>query len=91
MLTDNTRFSYSGISTRNSFEWPDGKRIAFYIALNIEHFPFGEGGGIDGGTHGGEDGGTHGGGTHGGLDGGLTGGGADGGGADGYDAPRTQQ
>ncbi len=32
---------------RPSFEWPGGKRIAFYIALNIEHFPFGEGGGID--------------------------------------------
>ena len=47
MLRDHNRFSYSGISTRKSFEWPGGKRIAFYIALNIEHFPFGEGGGID--------------------------------------------
>ncbi|MFL2844891.1 MAG: hypothetical protein ACJ0BO_01365 [Candidatus Puniceispirillaceae bacterium] len=47
MLKNHNRFSYSGISTRKSFEWPDGKRIAFYIALNIEHFPFGEGGGID--------------------------------------------
>lgn len=47
MLKDHNRFNYSGISTRPSFEWPGGKRIAFYIALNIEHFPFGEGGGID--------------------------------------------
>ena len=47
MLKDNNRFAYSGISTRNSFAWPDGKRIAFYKALNIEHFPFGGGGGID--------------------------------------------
>ena len=47
MLKNHNRFSYSGISTRKSFEWPGGKRIAFYIALNIEHFPFGEGGGID--------------------------------------------
>jgi hypothetical protein len=47
MLKDHNRFNYSGISTRPSFEWPGGKCIAFYIALNIEHFPFGEGGGID--------------------------------------------
>ena len=47
MLSEHKRFSYSGINTRRSFEWPRGKRIAFYVALNIEHFPFGEGGGID--------------------------------------------
>ena len=47
MLSDHKRFSYSGISNRKQFKWPNGKRIAFYIALNIEHFPFGEGGGID--------------------------------------------
>ena len=47
MLKDHDRFSYSGISTRKPFAWPGGKRIAFYIALNIEHFPFGQGGGID--------------------------------------------
>ena len=44
MLKDHDRFSYSGISTRKCFEWPGGKRIAFYIALNIEHFPFGAAG-----------------------------------------------
>ena len=47
MLSDHARFPYSGISTRKPFKWPGGKRLAFYIALNIEHFPFGEGGGID--------------------------------------------
>ena len=47
MLTDHGRFSYSGIAKRKSFEWPGGKHIALYIALNIEHFPYGEGGGID--------------------------------------------
>ena len=47
MLTDHGRFSYSGITKRKLFEWPGGKRIALYIALNIEHFPYGEGGGID--------------------------------------------
>ena len=47
MLTDHGRFSYSGIAKRESFEWPGGKHIALYIALNIEHFPYGEGGGID--------------------------------------------
>ena len=47
MLSDHGRFSYTGISNRKPFKWPGGKRIAFYIALNIEHFPFGSGGGID--------------------------------------------
>ena len=47
MLKDHNRLSYSGITTKKSYEWPGGKRIAVYVALNIEHFPFGEGGGID--------------------------------------------
>ena len=47
MLNDHGRFPYSGIAQRKSFEWPGGKNVAFYIALNIEHFPYGEGGGID--------------------------------------------
>ena len=47
MLKNHNRFNYSGISTRLSFEWLSKKRIAFFIALNIDHFPFGEDGGID--------------------------------------------
>ena len=46
-LKSHDRFPYSGIPQRSHFNWPDGKRLALYIALNIEHFPFGEPGGID--------------------------------------------
>lgn len=41
------RFPYSGIPTRVDFTWPNDKRLALYIALNIEHFPYGEPTGID--------------------------------------------
>ena len=37
------RYEYSPICNRPGYEWPDGKKLAFYIALNIEHFSFGEG------------------------------------------------
>ena len=37
------RYEYSPICNRPGYAWPDGKRLAFYIALNIEHFSFGEG------------------------------------------------
>ena len=37
------RYEYSPICNRPGYEWPDGKKLAFYIALNIEHFGFGEG------------------------------------------------
>ena len=37
------RYEYSPICNRPGYEWPDGKQLAFYIALNIEHFSFGEG------------------------------------------------
>ena len=37
------RYDYSPISERKDFSWPEGKRIAAYFALNIEHFSFGEG------------------------------------------------
>src|SRR5210317_1835987 len=46
-LKSHDRFPYSGIPQRSHFNWPDGKRLALYIALSIEHFPFGEPGGID--------------------------------------------
>ncbi len=37
------RFGYSPITERKDYDWPDGKRLALYIGLNIEHFSFGEG------------------------------------------------
>ena len=37
------RYDYSPITERPSYDWPDGKRLAFFVALNIEHFSFGEG------------------------------------------------
>ena len=43
MLTQHGRYDYSPIVSRPGYEWPDGKRLAFYIALNIEHFAFGTG------------------------------------------------
>ncbi|KTD07763.1 polysaccharide deacetylase family protein [Legionella jamestowniensis] len=43
MLKRHYRYSYSPIIERPTFEWPNYTRLAFYIALNIEHFSFGEG------------------------------------------------
>ena len=42
-LKSHGRYQYSPISERPHYEWPDGKRLAFYIAVNVEHFHFGEG------------------------------------------------
>ena len=46
-LPGHTRYSYSPIVKRTDYSWPEGKRLAFYIALNIEHFAFGTGIGMD--------------------------------------------
>ncbi|GAA5063404.1 polysaccharide deacetylase family protein [Nocardia callitridis] len=35
---ENELFDYSPITERPRIEWPDGKRVAFYVGLNIEHF-----------------------------------------------------
>ncbi|MBD2099860.1 polysaccharide deacetylase family protein [Leptolyngbya sp. FACHB-261] len=43
MLTNHGRYSYSAIVNRPDYCWPEGKRLAVYIALNLEHFAFGEG------------------------------------------------
>ena len=37
------RYDYSPINVRADYSWPGDKRLAVYIALNIEHFSFGEG------------------------------------------------
>jgi len=40
-------YDYSAISRRPDYSWPGGKRLAVHIALNVEHFAFGEGLGND--------------------------------------------
>ena len=42
-LKTHNRYGYSPINERPDYDWPDGKRLAVYFALNIEHFSFGEG------------------------------------------------
>jgi peptidoglycan/xylan/chitin deacetylase (PgdA/CDA1 family) len=37
------RYAYSPITARPVYDWPDGKRLAVYIGLNLEWFSFGEG------------------------------------------------
>ena len=37
------RYAYSPIVDRADYSWPDGKRLAVYLGLNIEHFAFGAG------------------------------------------------
>lgn len=45
-LTSHGRYPYSAIIDRPAYDWPHGKRLAVFLALNVEHFPFGEGMGI---------------------------------------------
>ena len=37
------RYPYSPITARPAYDWPGRKRLAIYIALNLEWFSFGEG------------------------------------------------
>jgi peptidoglycan/xylan/chitin deacetylase (PgdA/CDA1 family) len=46
-LPGHTRYDHSAIVKRKDYSWPGGKRLAFYIALNIEHFAFRAGLGMD--------------------------------------------
>ena len=46
-LPGHNRYPYSAIVKRPQYEWPGGKRLAFYIGLNIEHFAFMAGRGND--------------------------------------------
>lgn len=43
MFPSHERYDYSPISERPNWRWPNGGGLAFYIALNVEHFAFGEG------------------------------------------------
>jgi peptidoglycan/xylan/chitin deacetylase (PgdA/CDA1 family) len=42
-LRTHGRYEYSPIVRRPAFEWPGGARLAVYVALNLEHYAFGEG------------------------------------------------
>jgi allantoinase len=43
MLNLHGRYAYSPITRRPPFAWPGGKRLAVYVALNIEQYAFGNG------------------------------------------------
>lgn len=43
MLEDHGRYAYSSIDSRPVYDWPGGKRLAVYIAMNIEVFRYGKG------------------------------------------------
>ena len=42
-LRSHDRYTYSPLRGRPNYTWPDGKRLAVYFALNLEHFAYGEG------------------------------------------------
>jgi peptidoglycan/xylan/chitin deacetylase (PgdA/CDA1 family) len=46
-LPHHNRYAFSAIDSRPDYSWPGGKRLAFYVAISIEHFAFGAGIGED--------------------------------------------
>ncbi|MFK7868708.1 MAG: polysaccharide deacetylase family protein [Roseobacter sp.] len=42
-LPHHARYPYSPITSRPDFDWPDGRRLAVYLGMNLECFAFGEG------------------------------------------------
>lgn len=42
-LPTHGRYDYTPINARADYDWPEGRRLAVYIGLNLEHFAFGEG------------------------------------------------
>ena len=42
-LPTHDRYDYRPLRGRPDYAWPDGRRLAVYFALNLEHFSFGEG------------------------------------------------
>jgi peptidoglycan/xylan/chitin deacetylase (PgdA/CDA1 family) len=42
-LPTHGRFGYRGIDDRPRYAWPGGAKLAVYVAVNLEHFAFGEG------------------------------------------------
>ncbi len=47
MLPTHHRYDYSSIAHRPDYSFPDGRRLAVHLSLNVEHFAFGEGLGND--------------------------------------------
>ena len=43
MPISHDRYPYSPITARPVYDWPDGRRLAVYVGLNLEWFSFGEG------------------------------------------------
>ncbi|MEM7523685.1 MAG: polysaccharide deacetylase family protein [Pseudomonadota bacterium] len=43
MLANHHRYAFSPITKRPDFDWPDGRRLAVYLGMNLECFAFGEG------------------------------------------------
>ena len=42
MLSTHGRYEFSPISQRPDYSWPEGKRLAVYVALNVEQFAWDE-------------------------------------------------
>ena len=42
-LVTHERYDYVPLRGRPDYAWPNGRRLAVYFALNLEHFHFGEG------------------------------------------------
>jgi peptidoglycan/xylan/chitin deacetylase (PgdA/CDA1 family) len=42
-LRQHGRYPYQPITERADFHWPGGRRLAVFVALNLEHYAFGEG------------------------------------------------
>src|SRR4051794_3846678 len=42
-LPHHDRYDYSAIARRANYDWPNGKRLAVYLGIHIEHFAFGTG------------------------------------------------
>jgi peptidoglycan/xylan/chitin deacetylase (PgdA/CDA1 family) len=42
-LAHHDRYDYAPITDRPTFIWPQGKGLAVYLGVNLEHFAFGEG------------------------------------------------
>lgn len=42
-LPHHGRYAYSAITARPDFAWPEGRRLAVYLGMNLECFAFGEG------------------------------------------------
>ena len=46
MLPTHHRYRYSSIVSRPDYTWPGGRRLAVYVAVNIEAFGYGVGKGV---------------------------------------------